>query len=229
MQPNVRGSVLSTVAAAVVPAIARLTVSADRATDAALPPGSILAANHTSLIDPAVVLAALRGFGAEPVVLATAGLWRIPLLGRLLTAEGYVPVRRGTTEAARSLDAAAAALAAGRLVLLYGEGGLPRRADAKEAPPGPFRSGLARLARRTGAPVVPVGQAGARHVTSGTRGKQIGGLLSAPVRRPCLHVHLGTPVVLDGDLAEATAHARAAVTVAWSVAAGRAAGPLPAG
>lgn len=119
---------LSRIAAAVVPAFGTLTVTADPGTRPA--EGSILVANHTSLADPAVVVAALRRYGIEPVILATGGLWRVPLLGTALRREGHIAVHRGTHRAADSLDAAAAALAAGRSVLLYGEGGLPGRRDA---------------------------------------------------------------------------------------------------
>ncbi|MFF2660708.1 lysophospholipid acyltransferase family protein [Kitasatospora sp. NPDC058032] len=228
---------LSRASALLVPAFGRLHITADttdatdatdgtgaaNATDAGRPaPGSIVAANHTSLADPAVVLAALHRLGARPVVLATAGLWRVPVLGPVLRREGYIAVHRGTARAAESLDAAAEALAAGRVVLIYGEGGLPRRRDSGELPPGPFRSGLARLARATGAPVVPLGQAGARRLTSGGPLKQLAGLATAPVRRPALHVHLGSPLHLPPDTAEATARAHHAVTAAWKVAAGRA-------
>ncbi|MGW7362508.1 lysophospholipid acyltransferase family protein [Streptomyces sp. NPDC054841] len=208
---------LSCIAGALVPAVGRLSVSADDGTE--LAPGSILAANHTSLADPAVVLAALHRLGVEPVVMAAAGLWRVPLLGHTLTRGGHVPVFRGTRRAADALDLAAAALERGRLVLIYAEGGLPRRKDAAEAAPSTFRSGLSRLALRTGAPVVPVGQAGARRVISGNAAKQIAGLATAPLRRPNLHVHVGVPLELTGDGAMRTAQARTAVTAAWRTAA----------
>ncbi|MEU9253056.1 lysophospholipid acyltransferase family protein [Streptomyces sp. NPDC048270] len=208
---------LSRFAAAVVPAFGTLTVSADPGARPA--GGSILVANHTSLADPAVVVAALRRYGIEPVILATGGLWRVPLLGAALRREGHIAVHRGTRRAADSLDAAAAALAAGRSVLLYGEGGLPGRRDAGEAAPGPFRSGLARLAAVTGAPVVPVGQAGARRLCSGGRAKQLAGALTAPLRRPGLHVHIGSPLHLPDRVPEATEQAREAVTAAWRTAA----------
>ncbi|WP_046726998.1 lysophospholipid acyltransferase family protein [Streptomyces humi] len=209
---------LSRLADVLVPAVGRLTVTAD--TDAPLAPGSIIVANHTSLADPAVVLAALRRLGAEPVVMAAAGLWRVPLLGRVLSRDGHIPVHRRDRRAARCLDLAAAALGDGRMVLIYGEGGLPRRTDAAEAAPAAFRGGLARLAARTGAPVVPVGQAGARRITSGRTGKQIAGLVTAPLRRPSLHVHVGAPITLPGDRAAGTAEAHGAVTAAWLTAAG---------
>ncbi|MFD3908475.1 lysophospholipid acyltransferase family protein [Streptomyces californicus] len=210
---------LSRIAATVVPSLGHLTVTTDHATAPAA--GSIIVANHTSLVDPGVVLAALRRLGVEPVVMATAGLWRIPVLGRLLERGGHVPVHRNTDRAAGALDAAALALGAGRHLLIYGEGRLPCRTDAAEAPPESFRSGLARLAHVSGAPVVPLGQAGARRVSSGSRVKQIAGFLTAPARRPRLHVHIGAPLHLPPETGEATAAARAAVTAAWRTAAHR--------
>ncbi|THA24059.1 1-acyl-sn-glycerol-3-phosphate acyltransferase [Streptomyces sp. RKND-216] len=210
---------LNRIAATLVPAAGRLSVTTDP--DAAFAPGSILAANHTSLADPAIVVAALHRLGIEPVVMAAAGLWRIPLLGCALTRGGHIPVRRGHRRAADALDAAADALSKGRLVLIYAEGGLPLRRGAAEAAPGTFRSGLVRLAERTGAPVVPVGQAGARRVTSGGAVKQLAGLVTAPLRRPDLHVHVGAPLALTGDHPARTARAHGAVTTAWRVAASR--------
>ncbi|MDJ0382404.1 lysophospholipid acyltransferase family protein [Streptomyces sp. G-G2] len=214
---------LSSFAGILTPAFGRLSVTTDPSLDVA--PGSIIAANHTSLADPAIVIAALRGLGVEPVIMATAGLWRVPVLGRSLTREGHIPVHRGDRRASGALDLAAHALEQGRCLLIYAEGGLPRRKDAAESAPGNFRTGLARLAERTGAPVVPVGQAGARRVTSGGFIKQITGLATAPLRRPELHVHVGAPIVLTGDSAVLTAGAREAVTSAWRTAAAHLAEP----
>lgn len=230
---------LSRTAAALVPVFGRLTVTLDGDGNrdggevaygrGPLVPGSIIAANHTSLSDPAIVLAALHRLGVEPVVMAAAGLWRVPLLGRALRRDGHVPVRRADPRAAGCLDSAAEALGRGRLVLIYGEGGIPDGDGATELPPRPFRSGLARLAAATGAPVVPLGQAGARRVTSGNGARQLAGLITAPVRRPDLHVHIGAPVRLTGDRHAATEQAHRAVTAAWRTAAHRLGEPVEAG
>ncbi len=207
---------LSRIAAAVVPSLGRLTTSAELAT---VPAPGILVANHTSLVDPGVVLAALRRMDIEPVILATAGLWRIPVLRHLLDRDGAVPVFRRTTHAADALDKAAAALDAGRHVLIYGEGRLPCRRDAAEAAPESFRSGPARLAAASGALIIPIGQAGARRITSGSRTKQVAGLLTAPARRPRLHVHVGAPLQLPARITAASEAAHQAVTAAWRTAA----------
>lgn len=210
---------LSRLADVLAPAVGRLTITADAGAE--LAPGSIVAANHTSLADPLLVLAALHRLGARPVVMAAAGLWRVPVLGRALAHGGHIPVHRRDRRAANALDDAAEALQRGHLVLIYAEGGLPHRLDAAEASPGTFRSGLARLVQRTGAPVVPVGQAGARRITSGSVPKQLTGLLTAPLRRPGLHVHVGRPLELSGHGTAPTEQAHAAVTAAWHTAAAR--------
>ncbi|MEU0697900.1 lysophospholipid acyltransferase family protein [Streptomyces niveus] len=214
---------LSRTAAALVPFFGRLTVTLDGAAE--LAPGSIVAANHTSLSDPAIVLAALHRLGVEPVVMAAAGLWRVPVLGRALAHDGHIPVRRADPRAAACLEDAAAALARGRLVVIYGEGGIPDFESGTETAPHPFRSGLARLAAATGAPVVPLGQTGARRIMSGSGPGQFTSLASAPLRRPELRVHIGAPVRLTDDLPAATAQAHAAVTAAWRAAGGHAVTP----
>ncbi|MEU1824238.1 lysophospholipid acyltransferase family protein [Streptomyces abikoensis] len=208
---------LSRTAASLVPAFGHLTITAEPGSIPGV--GSIIACNHDSLADPAVVVAALHRVGIRPVIMATAGLWRVPLLGRMLTREGHIAVHRRTTRAADALEEAAEALAQGRHILIYGEGGLPRRKDSAAAAPLPFRTGLARLAHAAQAPVVPVGQAGARRITSGSRAKQLAGVLTAPIRRPRLHVHIGTPLQLPADIPAATAQAHQAVTRAWKSAA----------
>ncbi|MEU2896535.1 lysophospholipid acyltransferase family protein [Streptomyces sp. NPDC001273] len=208
---------LSRAAAVLLPLFGRLTVT--REAGGPFPAGSVFVANHDSLADPAVVLAALRRVGVTPVVMATAGLWRVPVLGRALVKGGHIPVYRRTARAADALEAAARAVRSGRHVLIYAEGGLPPREDAACAGPRSFRTGLARLAAATGASVVPVGQAGARRLASGPVAKQLAGVLTAPVRRPRFHVHIGRPVHLPSGTAAGTAVARRAVGAAWRQAA----------
>ncbi|MDN3265262.1 lysophospholipid acyltransferase family protein [Streptomyces sp. CSDS2] len=165
----------------------------------ARPPGTgrLLAANHTSFFDPVLLLGTLHRLGLRPAVLATAGLWRVPLLGRALTREGHVPVHRGSRRAPDALRHAADALAAGRDVLIYPEGGLPGYRASHDRPPGRLKSGAVRLALSTGAPVIPLGHAGARRVSSGNRAKQLAGWATAPLRRPRVHVHIGPALRLD--------------------------------
>ncbi len=113
---------------------------------------ALLAVNHISLTDPPAVgyLADLRG--REARFLATSGLFRYPLLAGLLRRMGQIPVERATSRAAASLEPAAAALGAGEVVVIFPEGGLSADLD-----PGRGRTGVARLARAAGVPVIPVG------------------------------------------------------------------------
>lgn len=113
---------------------------------------ALLAANHISLLDPPAVgyLADLQG--REARFLATSGLFRYPVLAGLLRRMGQIPVERATARAAASLAPAAAALDAGEVVVIFPEGGLSADLD-----PGRGRTGVARLARAAGLPVIPVG------------------------------------------------------------------------
>ncbi|MEN1890797.1 lysophospholipid acyltransferase family protein [Streptomyces mirabilis] len=217
---------ISRLADAVVPVFGRLDVT----TDAGSGPiaGSVIIANHTSLSDPAIVLAALHRLGTEPIVLTAAGLWHVPLLGRVLTREGHIPVHRHDPRAAQALHEAQAALTAGRSVLLYPEGGLPHRKGVREAPPRPFHPGLFHLAHATGAQIVPVGQAGARALASGSPLEQVARLLTAPLRRPRLHVHIGGPLRLDSEQTQAQALAltHSALAQAWHTSARQIGAPV---
>ncbi|MCW3818243.1 1-acyl-sn-glycerol-3-phosphate acyltransferase [Micromonospora sp. DR5-3] len=155
----------------------------------------ILAANHINPFDPVVLTAACRTRGVAPRIMATGGLFRAPVIGPLMRRAGHIRVDRGTSAVHQSLDAAAAAVAGGSVVLLYPEGRIgldpgmwPERG----------KTGAARLAFASGAPVLPVAQWGSHEVLPYRAPK---GLLRAVaravVRRPVIRVHFGTPVVLS--------------------------------
>lgn len=131
----------------------------------------VVVANHVNaLIDPLLVLGMLPG---HPRFLAKSTLWKIPLLGSLLTLGGAIPLMRrqdvGQEGAAASADAAAAAntqsfarcrevLAAGGSVALFPEG-------ISHNLPGlqPLKTGAARIVLEAeaethrGVRIVPVG------------------------------------------------------------------------
>ncbi len=123
--------------------------------------GVILAANHISTADPIVladfVLFALHRparFLAKSTLFLGSGL-----VARVLRGADQIPVHRGTADASRALDAAVAALRAGECVVLYPEGTVTKDPNGW---PMLAKTGVARLALLSGAPVVPVGQWGAR-------------------------------------------------------------------
>jgi len=128
-----------------------------------LPPtgGVILVPNHVSHFDPLVVAHYLYKSGRWPRFLGKASLWRVPVLGFLLRKTLQIPVERGSVEAVKSLDALVAALNEGGAVVIYPEGTTTREPDLW---PMRGKTGAARLALLTGAPVVPIANWGAERV-----------------------------------------------------------------
>jgi 1-acyl-sn-glycerol-3-phosphate acyltransferase len=161
----------------------------------------IIAANHISYFDPLCLAVFIDTAGREVRFLAKSELYRNPLLGWVLRSAGQIPVYRESRDAARSLQDAVAAMREGAAVAIYPEGTTTRNPDFS---PMKAKTGVARLAALTGAPVVPVGMWGAHLLF--TRGK-IG-----PFRRGIrVVVRAGPPMDLglapDAPL-EAQNHAR---------------------
>ena len=167
--PGRSGAVLYAVLAAVVgtitAAVSRLQVEQQRGRREAarrLPDGPIIViSNHTSYADGVLLALAARRMGRSLRMLATAGIFRAPVIGRLARRLGFIAVKRDAADASASLDEAAAALAAGEAVGLYPEGRLTR--DPMMWPER-AKTGAVRLALRTGAPIVPVAMVGAHEV-----------------------------------------------------------------
>jgi 1-acyl-sn-glycerol-3-phosphate acyltransferase len=173
-------------------------------------PPLILAANHIGAMDPVVLMAACRVRRVEPRIMATGGLFRAPVLGPVMRHCGQIRVDRHRVEVVAALDTARAALAQGSVLLAYPEGritldpgGWPERG----------RTGLARLARDTGAPVVPVAQWGAHLLAPwGSPHGLARRLLWAVTHRPVIRVHFGDPLDLAGTrIPEATDQIMAAL------------------
>ena len=195
------------VAPAVVFPICRLRVSGGVAPQLRGGP-LILAANHISPVDPAVLTAACRRAGLAPRFLATGGVFRAPLVGAVMRRCGHIRVDRRTAQVAQALPAAVAALRAGSVVLVYPEGRIgldpwmwPERG----------RTGVARMAAASGAPVVPVAHWGAHEVLPYATPKHLlRSLLRAVRRRPVVQVRFGPPVDLSGFTGTGGGHARQA-------------------
>jgi 1-acyl-sn-glycerol-3-phosphate acyltransferase len=115
--------------------------------------GVILVANHISHADPLVAAHFVHDAGRWPQFLGKQSVFDVPVIGWLLHRVRQIPVRRGTTDAIRALDAATAAVKAGDAVVIYPEGTITRHPDLW---PMRGRTGVARLWLATGAPVVPV-------------------------------------------------------------------------
>lgn len=115
--------------------------------------GVIIAANHVSQADPLAVAHILYDAGRWPQFLIKHTVFEVPVVGWLLRRCRQIPVRRGSVEAVRALDAALDAIKGSGTVVIYPEGTTTRDPALW---PMRGRTGVARLWRETGAPVVPV-------------------------------------------------------------------------
>ena len=174
--------------------------------------GYIAAANHMTNFDPLTFAHFLYDNGVAPKILAKSSLFTIPVVGRVLTATGQIPVHRNTVQAGQSLDAAVAALAEGECVAVFPEGTLTGDPDLW---PMVGKTGVARLALTTRVPVIPVAQWGPQDVL-GRYSK-----LPRPIPPKEVTVAAGPPVALDdlygrpldaATLREATGRVMAAIT-----------------
>ncbi len=167
------------------------------------PGGFIAAANHMTNVDPLTFAHFLYDNGIAPRVLAKASLFSIPVVGGILRASGQIPVHRNTADAGRSLSAAIEALAAGECVAVFPEGTLTREPDLW---PMAGKTGVARLALTTRAPVVPIAQWGPQDLMGRYQ------KLVKPFPRKKITVVAGPPVDLSDlyDRAQDTAVLREA-------------------
>lgn len=127
----------------------RLMLDVDIRWHAPLPEGpKILAANHPCSIDPFYILTLL----SEPVsVLVTAAAFEVSIFGAYLQATGHIPAVRGSEGS--TVEAVVRRVEAGRSVAIFPEGALSPLGGGFQRP----HSGVARVALRTRAPVIPVG------------------------------------------------------------------------
>jgi 1-acyl-sn-glycerol-3-phosphate acyltransferase len=121
----------------------------------------ILAANHLSYMDIFAVSLFADSAGRYPVFLAKSSLFDIPVLGGIITKLGQLPVSRGQADAALVLRQAEMVARSGACVIFYPEATVTRDPDQW---PMVSKTGVARLALETGAPVIPVAHWGAQKI-----------------------------------------------------------------
>ncbi len=119
--------------------------------------GFVLCPNHVSYIDPLIVAHLLVDQGRPGRFLAKAELFELPVIGRLLRGAGQIPVYRASREASAAYQAAVQAVRDGECVIVYPEGTITRDPQGW---PMVGKTGAARIALATGAPVVPLAQWG---------------------------------------------------------------------
>ncbi|HZA03520.1 MAG TPA: lysophospholipid acyltransferase family protein [Propionibacteriaceae bacterium] len=151
--------------------------------------GVIFVVNHISNADPIALGQFLAFSGRWPRFLAKASLFSVPVLGRIIRACGQIPVQRQSARSADALVAAVEAVNQGRAVVIYPEGTITRDPDLW---PMAGKTGAARVALRTGCPVIPIGQWGAQELMYG---RQIHFPKLLP--RKTFHMLVGDPVDLD--------------------------------
>lgn len=150
--------------------------------------GVVVVTNHISHADPLTFAHFLYDCGRLPRFLAKAALFRVPFVRAVLRGAKQIPVYRESGTATQAYSAAVEAVRRGELVAIYPEATLTRDPGLW---PMAGKTGAARVALETGAPVIPVAQWGP-HL-----------LLPPYSKRPHLlarhtvHVHAGPPVGLD--------------------------------
>lgn len=160
-----------------------------------LPPegkGAVICANHLSMIDFITFGGFIYENGRAVRFMAKAGLFEAPVIGAIAKSAKQIPVYRQVAGGGDALRAAIDAVRAGEVVGIMPEGTLTRDPDTW---PMRGKSGAARIALATGAPLIPVAQWGPN-------------LLLPPYsRKPDVlplkkvTVHMGAPLDID-DLRE---------------------------
>ncbi|MFD9210054.1 lysophospholipid acyltransferase family protein [Streptomyces sioyaensis] len=168
--------------------------------------GFITAVNHNSYLDPLSYAHYQYNTGRVPRFLAKAGLFKSGFVGLMMRGTGQIPVYRETTDAATAFRAAVSAIEKGECVAFYPEGTLTRD---PELWPMQGKTGAARVALLTKAPVIPVAQWGAHEAMPPYAKEKKLRLLP----RKTLRVQAGPPVDLSAFYdQEPTAEVLRAVT-----------------
>ncbi|CAB4602798.1 unannotated protein [freshwater metagenome] len=120
---------------------------------------AIVASNHLSYFDVLNLTHFIFRNGRAPRYLGKVGVFKVPIIGRIILAAGQVPVERETPNAGKAVDHAKRLLESGHLLGVYPEGTLTRDLDHW---PMVAKTGLARLALSTNTPVIPIAQWGSQ-------------------------------------------------------------------
>ncbi|WP_370890488.1 HAD-IB family hydrolase [Janibacter sp. GXQ6167] len=156
--------------------------------------GAIMAGNHRSYFDLATMMLTMGRSGRTGRFLAKKELFDVPLVGSILRAGGGISVDRqhDDPDAPDPLTAAAMALRGGELVGVMPQGTIPRGPDFFD-PVLKGHTGAARLAKLSGAPVIPFAVWGTEQVWP--RSAAMPNMLSL-LDPPHITVRIGEPVEL---------------------------------
>lgn len=139
----------------------------------------ILAPTHRSYLDWLIVARVTR---RRLRYIVKAEVWRSKAVGRLIEALGAFPVNRSGADR-EALERCQAVLEQGEPLVMFPEG--TRRSGPTV---GELREGVAYLALRTGAPIIPVGLSGTEEAmprgSSLPRPRHVDIVIGAPIRPP---------------------------------------------
>jgi 1-acyl-sn-glycerol-3-phosphate acyltransferase len=127
-----------------------------------LPDGGFVACcNHVSHLDPLTLAHFLHDNDRPPRFLAKESIFRVPVVGRIVSGAGQIPVYRESAVAGRALAPAVDAVHRGECVVVYPEATLTRD---PELWPMVGKTGAARIALTAGCPVIPIAQWGVQEI-----------------------------------------------------------------
>ena len=151
---------------------------------------AILAFNHVSALDgPILAIELGQRIKRESRFLVAAEFFERRVIGAILRRYDQIPIRRGEADDA-ALDGATAVVKGGALLAIAPEGTV----NTEPATLLRIRSGVARIALPTGAPVIPVGIWGTQRRWPKT------GLTWRRPWRPRLAIVFGEPILPAGDI-----------------------------
>jgi 1-acyl-sn-glycerol-3-phosphate acyltransferase len=144
----------------------------------------IFAPNHVSNLDPPIIACSQNR--RQTTFMAKEELFKVPVLGPIIHSLGAFKVRRGEGDT-ESIRKALGLLEEGRALLVFPEGA---RGDGKSLQP--INRGVAMLAKRSGAQVVPVGIAGTHIVLPKGRSKPKRHRMQVTYGQPFTYVQFAT-------------------------------------
>ena len=150
---------------------------------------AILAWNHIAYLDPLAISYVVIRAGRRPRFLTKSELFQDRRIGWALAGSGQIEVKRGTRAAPIALDRALEALERGEVVIIFPEGTVTTDPDLN---PRPAKSGVARLALKSGVAVIPCAIWGTANVWPKGYGHRW-----RP--RQDIVVRIGEPLPIEGD------------------------------
>jgi putative phosphoserine phosphatase/1-acylglycerol-3-phosphate O-acyltransferase len=170
---------------------------------------AIVVANHRSYFDPIVYALAVFAAGRNPRGMAKKELFDAPLIGTLFRMSGAICVDR-TSSGRGAYQLADGALRNGEVLIITPQGTIPR-GEAFFDPRLQGKSGAARLAAATGAPVIPLAVWGTERVWP--RSSRLPNVVNV-VHPPTIRVRVGPAVegLTGTDLVADTERIMAAIT-----------------